>query len=127
MQGLAVPEFCRIIVREYKSSVPSDIETLTSFPGIGRKTANIILGNAFGQPAVAVDTHVQRVSNRLGLAASKNADNIEKELCGIIPKGKWTKICHLFQAHGRAVCSAKKPACPDCILFDLCKWKEKTG
>jgi len=120
-----IKECCKIIVRKYESSVPSDIETLTSLPGIGRKTANIILGNAFGQPAIAVDTHVQRVSNRLGLATSKNTDNIEKELCEIIPKNKWTKTCHLFQAHGRTVCTAKKPACPDCILFDLCRWGDK--
>ncbi len=116
---------CKIIVEKYNGNVPPEIAKLTSLPGIGRKTANIVLGNAFGQPAIAVDTHVQRVSIRLGLATSKNPDNIEKELCEVILRGKWTKTCHLFQAHGRMTCTAKNPSCPNCVLYNLCEWKDK--
>jgi endonuclease III len=116
---------CKVIVEKYDGNVPSEINELTSLPGIGRKTANIVLGNAFGQPAIAVDTHVQRVSIRLGLATSKNPDNIEKELCEVVPREKWTKTCHLFQAHGRMTCTAKNPSCPICVLYDLCEWKDK--
>ncbi|ODS31433.1 MAG: endonuclease III [Candidatus Scalindua rubra] len=120
-----IKECCKIIVKKYGANVPSNLNELISLPGIGRKTANIILGNAFGKQAIAVDTHVQRVSTRLGLATSKNPDNVEKELCEVVPRDKWTKSCHLFQAHGRMICTAKNPSCPDCILFDLCEWKDK--
>ncbi len=116
---------CKVIVEKYNGSVPSDMDELTSLPGIGRKTANIVLGNAFGQPAIAVDTHVQRVSTRLGLSTSKSPDNIEKELCEVVSREKWTKICHLFQAHGRMTCTAKNPSCPICVVYDLCEWKDK--
>lgn len=117
---------CKVIVEKYDGNVPSEINELTSLPGIGRKTANIVLGNAFGQPAIAVDTHVQRVSVRLGLATSKNPDDIEKELCEVVPREKWIKTCHLFQAHGRMTCTAKDPSCPICVLYDLCEWEYKT-
>ena len=120
-----IRECCKIIVEKYGNNVPSTVEELTSLPGIGRKTANIVLGNAFDQSAIAVDTHVLRVSTRIGLATSKNPDKVEKELCEVIPRGKWTRICYLFQAHGRATCKAKNPSCPDCILFDICEWKDK--
>lgn len=120
-----IKECCKVIAEKHNGNVPSEIDELTSLPGIGRKTANIILGNAFGKQVIAVDTHVQRVSTRLGLATSKNPDNVERELCEVIPRDKWTKTCHLFQAHGRLTCTAKNPSCPDCILFDLCEWKYK--
>ncbi len=120
-----IKECCKIIVKKYESNVPSNLSELISLPGIGQKTANIILGNAFGKQAIAVDTHVQRVSARLGLATSKNPDNVEKELCEVVPRDKWTKSCYLFQAHGRMICTAKSPKCSDCILFDLCEWKDK--
>ena len=114
-----IRECCKVIVEKYGNNVPSVVDELTSLPGIGRKTANIVLGNAFGQSAIAVDTHVLRVSTRLGLAVSKNPGKVEKELCEVIPRGKWTRIYHLFQAHGRVICTAKNPLCPNCILFDL--------
>ncbi|MFQ5963224.1 MAG: endonuclease III [Candidatus Scalinduaceae bacterium] len=120
-----IKKCCKVIIEKYNGKIPSKVEELTSLPGIGRKTANIIIGNAFNQPAIAVDTHVQRVSTRLGLATSRNPDKIEKELCEVISKVKWTKICHLLQAHGRLICTAKKPKCPKCVLFDLCEWKDK--
>ncbi len=86
-----IRECCKVIAEEYGNNVPSVLDKLTSLPGIGRKTANIVLGNAFGQPAIAVDTHVQRVSTRLGLASAGNTDDIEKELCGVIPREKVDK------------------------------------
>ncbi len=120
-----IRECCKVIVEKYGNNVHSAVDELTSLPGIGRKTANIVLGNAFDQSTIAVDTHVLRVSTRLGLAVSKNPDKVEKELCEVIPRGKWTRICRLFQAHGRATCKAKNPSCQDCILFDICEWKDK--
>ncbi len=122
-----IRECCKVIVEKYGNNVPSTVDELTSLAGIGRETANFVLGNAFGQSAIAVDTHVLRVSIRIGLATTKNPDKVEKELCELIPRGKWTRICHLFQAHGCAICTAKNPLCPNCILFDLCQWKNKRG
>ena len=120
-----IKDCCGIIVDKHNGDVPSSLEELVALPGIGRKTANLVLGNAFGQAAISVDTHVLRVSTRLGLATSNNPDIIERGLCEVIPENKWTKTCHLIQAHGRTICMAKKPSCTDCILLDLCKWEDK--
>ena len=106
------------IVEEFGGKVPETVEELTTLPGVGRKTANIVLGNAFGKDALAVDTHVKRVSQRLGLATSDNPDEIERELCAIIPKKRWTKTTHLFILHGRKTCKAKNPGCETCPLRD---------
>ncbi len=116
---------CKVIVEKYNEDVPANLEDLLCLPGIGRKTANIVLSNAFGQPAIAVDTHVLRVSIRLGLTTSENPDRVEKELCEVISRDKWTKTCHLFQTHGRLTCTARNPSCPICVLYDLCGWKDK--
>lgn len=123
----SINDCCEILVEKHNGSVPPDLRELISLPGVGRKTANIILGNAFGRMAIAVDTHVQRVSTRLGLASSKNPDKIEIELCDVVPENRWTKTCHLFQDHGRKICTAKAPSCLNCILYDLCEWKLKEG
>lgn len=100
---------CKRIVDEFDGNVPDKLEELTVLPGIGRKTANIVLGGAFGKDAMAVDTHVKRVSSRIGLAASDNPDEIEQELCKIIPKREWTKATTLLIMHGRNICTAKNP------------------
>ncbi|MFH2012392.1 MAG: endonuclease III [Pseudomonadota bacterium] len=116
---------CKKIVEDFNEAVPSTLSELLSLPGVGRKTANIVLANAFERPAIAVDTHVHRVSNRLGLAHSNNPDKVEMELCNIIPEEKWIRAVHLLTFHGKRICKAKKPLCGQCALFELCKWSDK--
>ena len=111
---------CRMIVQKFKGQVPRSLEELTSLPGVGRKTANIILGNAFGQQAIAVDTHVKRVTHRLGWAKADDPDKIEFELMEVIPRERWTMACHQIVFHGRNVCLAKNPKCPTCPVTNLC-------
>ncbi len=111
---------CRKIVEEFGGKVPRTVGELTSLAGVGRKTANIVLGNAFGKNALAVDTHVKRVSQRLGLTDSDDPDEIEKGLCGIIPEKRWTMTTHLFILHGRKTCKAKNPLCEVCPVQDYC-------
>ncbi|KPK86680.1 MAG: endonuclease III [Deltaproteobacteria bacterium SM23_61] len=111
---------CQDLVRKFKGQVPQTLEELISLPGVGRKTANIILGNAFGQQAVAVDTHVKRVTHRLGWAKSDDPDKIEFELMEVIPQSRWTLGCHQLVFHGRNVCMAKKPKCSLCPVAKLC-------
>ncbi len=111
---------CQGLIRKFKGQVPQSLEELTSLPGVGRKTANIILGNAFGQQAIAVDTHVKRVTHRLGWARSDDPDKIELELMEVIPKDRWILACHQLVFHGRNVCMAKKPKCPVCPVAKLC-------
>lgn len=106
------------IVEEFGGKVPQTLEELTELPGVGRKTANIVLGNAFGKDALAVDTHVKRVAQRLGLTESDDPDKIEEDLCRIIPKNRWTKTTHLFILHGRKTCKSVKPSCETCPIRD---------
>ena len=108
------------LVQKFKGQVPRTLEELTSLPGVGRKTANIILGNAYNQQAIAVDTHVKRVTHRLGWAKSDDPDKIEFELMDVIPQTRWTLVCHQIVFHGRRVCMAKKPQCPTCPVAKLC-------
>ena len=115
----------RAVSERFHGAIPTTIEDLTSIPGVGRKTANVILGAAFGQPAVVVDTHVKRVANRLNLADSDDPETIELNLQRIFPKPQWTDISQRLLLHGRYVCVARKPRCGDCVLFDLCRWKGK--
>jgi len=107
---------CRKIVDEYGGKVPETLEELTGLPGVGRKTANIVLGNAFGKAALAVDTHVKRVAQRLGLTTSDDPDKIEADLTAIIPPERWTKTTHLLIHHGRKTCKAARPDCGNCPL-----------
>ncbi|WP_018211502.1 endonuclease III [Desulfitobacterium hafniense] len=111
---------CRILVESYGGEVPGSMEALTQLPGVGRKTANVVLSNAFHIPAMAVDTHVLRVSNRLGLASGTNPDLIEKQLRDTIPRSQWTQAHHWLIWHGRRICAARNPKCPDCPLSPLC-------
>lgn len=119
-------ECCKKIVSDHKGKVPGTIEELTSLPGIGRKTANVILGSAFGKQAIAVDTHVLRVSNRLGIAHAKNPDRVEEELVGQLPEKILTAFNLALILHGRETCVARKPRCPVCVVNKLCEWPEKT-
>jgi endonuclease III len=108
------------LVQKFNGQVPRTLEELTSLPGVGRKTANILLGNAFNQQAIAVDTHVKRVTHRLGWAKSDDPDKIEFELMEVIPQNRWTLSCHQIVFHGRRVCMAKNPQCPTCPVAKLC-------
>ena len=111
---------CQDIIKKFGGEVPRTLEDLTSLAGVGRKTANIILGNAFGQQAIAVDTHVKRVTHRLAWAKSDDPDKIEFELMEVIPKDRWTMACHQLVFHGRNICAAKKPKCSICPVAELC-------
>ena len=115
----------RALVERHGSQVPRTREALTALPGVGLKTANVVLGNAFGEPAIAVDTHVFRVTQRLGLAKSDNPDAIHDQLTELLPKASWTRACHLIQAHGRRTCTARAPKCPVCPVRALCPWPGK--
>lgn len=116
---------CRALVENFDGRVPRTLEELVTLPGVGRKTANIVLGSAFGQQAIAVDTHVLRVSNRLGLAQGNNADKVEQQLMEQIPRAHWTRFTLAAILHGRTVCTARAPGCGDCILHDDCPWPDK--
>ncbi len=118
----SILETCRILVDQYGGNVPRTMEELTALPGVGRKTANVVLSNAFGIPAIAVDTHVFRVSNRLGLADAKDVFKTEEQLMAAIPKDKWSLAHHWLIWHGRRVCFARKPNCQGCFLNDICKY-----
>lgn len=114
-------EACRLIVARHGGEVPSTMEELTALPGVGRKTANVVMANAFKIPALAVDTHVFRVSNRLGLADAKNVEDTEQQLMRAIPKADWCDAHHWLIWHGRRVCKAQRPLCETCTLRPLCK------
>lgn len=113
---------CQKIVNEFDGSVPNTLEELTALPGVGRKTANVVLANAFGVPAMAVDTHVFRVSNRLGLAQANTVEKTEQQLMQAIPRKDWIVAHHWLIWHGRRVCHARNPACTGCALNALCAW-----
>jgi endonuclease-3 len=115
------------LLERHGGDVPRDRDALMRLPGVGLKTANVVLGNAFGEQAIAVDTHVFRVSQRLGLARSQNPDEIHDQLTAVLPPATWTQTTHLIQAHGRRTCVARKPLCPVCPVRALCPWPEKTG
>ncbi len=109
------------LVEDHGGEVPQTMEELVALPGVGRKTANVVLGNAFGvDEGVVVDTHVRRLSNRLGFTAQNDPEKIERDLMKTVPKGDWTVFSHLLILHGRSVCKARKPACADCVVNDLC-------
>ena len=115
---------CLVLDEKYGGEVPQTREELMALPGVGRKTANVVLSNAFGIPAIAVDTHVFRVSNRLGLAKAKDVMGTEQQLMRAIPKDKWGAAHHWLIYHGRRVCHARKPDCTGCFLNDICKSAE---
>ena len=114
------------LVDRHGGEVPKDRQALTALPGVGLKTANVLLGNAFGEQAIAVDTHVFRVSQRLGLAHSDDPDKIHDQLVDVLPTTQLTLTTHLLQSHGRRCCAAVKPLCPACPVKTLCPWPGKT-
>lgn len=116
---------CARLVEAFGGKVPSTVEDLTTLPGVGRKTANMVLGNAFGRQAIAVDTHVLRVANRLGLVNDKSADKAEAALADMVPRDKLTAFTNAMILHGRETCTARHPRCSDCVLYTLCAWPDK--
>jgi len=113
---------CAGLVEKYGGKVPESMEALVELPGVGRKTANVVLGSAFGIPGIVVDTHVKRVSQRLGLTKEKDPVKIEFDLMDLIPKKDWIDFSHELIWHGRGVCGARKPRCPECPLRELCDY-----
>lgn len=121
-----VIETCRLLVERHNSQVPDTREALEALPGVGRKTANVVLNTAFRQPAMAVDTHIFRVSNRTGIAPGRNVLDVEKKLLKFVPKDYLLDAHHWLILHGRYVCKARKPQCGSCRIEDLCEFKQKT-
>ena len=119
-KGRHILETARILATQYGGEVPASIEELQKLPGVGKKTANVVASNAFGIPAIAVDTHVFRVSNRIGLASAKNVEKTEEQLQKAIPREDWTAAHHWLIYHGRQICDARKPKCELCPLSHLC-------
>ena len=119
-----IVELCRILVAKYDGRVPDTMEELVQLPGVGRKTANVVLANAFGKPAFAVDTHVFRVSNRIGLAHANNVEQTERQLMEAVPRDRWSHTHHLLIWHGRRCCTARKPACERCLIVQ-CEYLNK--
>lgn len=116
---------CRILINKYNAEVPNTRKALEALPGVGRKTANVILNTVFGQPTIAVDTHIYRVANRTALASGKTVLEVEKKLVKFIPDEYKVPAHHLLILHGRYTCFARSPKCPECVLLDLCEYEEK--
>ena len=116
---------CRILIDKYSSNVPETRKELEALPGVGRKTANVVLNTAFGQPTIAVDTHIYRVANRTAIASGKTVLEVEKKLIKFIPDEFKVPAHHLMILHGRYVCKARSPHCTECKLLDLCEYEEK--
>ena len=121
-----VIETCRILVEEHGSQVPRTREALEALPGVGRKTANVVLNTAFGESVMAVDTHIFRVANRTGLARGKNVEQVERQLMKFVPKDFLHDAHHWLILHGRYTCIARKPMCWNCVIADLCDYQPKT-
>ena len=124
MKGKHILETARILVAQYGGEVPADLDKLQTLPGVGRKTANVVGSNAFGIPAIAVDTHVFRVSNRIVLAHASNVEKTEEQLQKAIPREDWTAAHHWLIYHGRQICDARKPKCELCPLSHLCEYRQ---
>ncbi|MBE0368946.1 endonuclease III [Pseudoalteromonas aurantia] len=121
-----VYKMCHILVEKHNSIVPENREALEALPGVGRKTANVVLNTAFGWPTIAVDTHIDRVSNRTKFAMGKNVVEVEKKLEKVVPAEFKVDVHHWLILHGRYVCTARKPKCGSCLIEDLCEFKDKT-
>lgn len=122
----SIKNCCAILVEKYDGKVPADFESLTSLPGVGRKTASVVAGNGFGIPAIAVDTHVKRLSNLLGFVESEDPEKIEELLKELLPEKLWINASHWLAAHGRNVCVARRPKCNECSIAKLCPSRIKS-
>jgi len=126
MKAKNVMQLSRLLIQNFKGEIPDTREQLESLPGVGRKTANVVLNVAFGQPTMAVDTHIFRVANRTGIAPGKNPLEVEVKLVKFVPAEFMMHAHHWLILHGRYTCLARKPKCPDCLIRDLCSFKTKT-
>jgi len=117
---------CQILLERFGGEVPREREALESLPGVGRKTANVVLNTAFGEPTIAVDTHIFRVANRTGLAPGKDVEEVERKLLKFVPAAYRQNAHHWLILHGRYVCVARKPNCPGCLIADMCEYRSKT-
>ncbi|WP_413451513.1 endonuclease III [Georgenia phoenicis] len=115
LRGLAAA-----LLAEHGGEVPADLDALVTLPGVGRKTANVVLGNAFGVPGITVDTHVGRLARRLGWTTNKDAVKVERDIAALVPEERWTMLCHRLIFHGRRVCHSRRPACGACVLGGMC-------
>jgi len=120
-----IKECCMMLLREYGGQVPDTMEELIKLPGVGRKTANVILSTVFSKPGVIVDTHCTRLSNRIGLTGSKNPDIIEKDIMKLLPESQWADFSHCLVYHGREICHARKPKCEICSILPYCDYGRK--
>ena len=125
MKAKNIYNLSKILVKKYQSKVPNNFNDLINLPGVGRKTANVVLNEAFNEPTIAVDTHVFRVANRTGLTNGKSPNQVEDQLLKIIPKKFLNKAHHLILLHGRYTCKSRNPLCPECIIKNICLYKEK--
>lgn len=121
-KGRSLQGVMKALVEKHGGQVPAELEALTALPGVGRKTANVILGNAFGIPGIVVDTHVSRVTQRIGLTRETDPERIERDLSALYPREEWTRLSHTLIFHGRYTCKAKKPLCQSCVVSDLCDY-----
>ncbi len=125
----AIKGFCGVLEEEFNGKVPSSFEDMISLPGVGRKTANLVLGEVFGIPGIVVDTHFLRLAKRIGLTENMDPTKVEFDLMEIVPRDQWTRFSHLLTFHGRAICNARKPKHQECLIVDLCEeginWKKK--
>ncbi|AEV68842.1 endonuclease III [Acetivibrio clariflavus] len=117
-----IKETCRILIEKFDGKVPDNLDDLLTLPGVGRKTANLVLGDVYGIPGIVVDTHAKRLSNRIGLSKNEDPVKIEYDLMKIVPKERWGKFCHQLVYHGRAVCNARKPKCEECAILNYCDY-----
>ncbi|NOY65804.1 MAG: endonuclease III [Gammaproteobacteria bacterium] len=125
-KGKNILKTCNILINKYNGKIPDNREALESLPGVGRKTANVVLNTAFGHPTIAVDTHIFRVSNRTRIAPGKNVVEVEKKLLKFVPEEFKLDAHHWLILHGRYTCIARKPRCGSCVIEDLCEFKQKT-
>ncbi|RLV59854.1 endonuclease III [Parashewanella curva] len=125
-KAINVIKACEILIKKYNGEVPEDREALEALPGVGRKTANVVLNTAFGWPTIAVDTHIYRMANRTKFAMGKNVDQVEQKMLKVVPAEFKVDVHHWFILHGRYTCIARKPRCGSCIIEDLCEFKDKT-
>lgn len=121
-----IVKMAAMLVSDFGGEVPDNMEDLTKLPGVGRKTANVVMSEGFGVPAIAVDTHVFRVANRIGITDAKDVDKTEEQLKNRLPRDKWIRAHHLLIFHGRKVCHARKPECEKCLIGDVCIYKDSS-
>ncbi|HEX3030359.1 MAG TPA: endonuclease III, partial [Clostridia bacterium] len=118
---------CKMIIEKFNGQVPGNLNDLLTLPGVGRKTANLVLGDVFNIPGVVVDTHAKRLSKRIGLTEHDDPKKVEFDLMKQVPEKDWGKFCHLLVYHGRAVCNARKPKCSECSIIKYCDFGLKNG